>query len=173
MSYIGNSLIPAILLVIVVYGMFKERKVYEWFVEGAKEGLEICFKIFPPLLAMIIAVRIFKEANLIEYMNNILEPFLQIIGMPNEILPLVLIKPLSGSGALGIFTDILNQVGADSRTGMIASVIMGTTETIFYTITVYFGAVGIKKIRHTLWATTIADIISVIIAIFLVGIMFF
>lgn len=172
MSYLGNSLIPIILLLIVGYGMFKGRKVYEWFIEGAKEGLDVCFRIFPALLAMIVAVRIFRDSNMIEYMNRLLEPVLNLIGMPAEVMPLALIKPLSGSGALGVFTDILNTVGPDSRTGLIASVLMGTTETIFYTITVYFGAVGIKKIRHTLWATTFADLVSLILAITLVGIFF-
>ena len=173
MEYLSNSLIPIIVLIIVVYGMFKGRKVYEWFVEGAKEGLEVCFRIFPALLAMIVAVRIFKDSNMINYINQILEPVLKIIGMPNEVVPLAIVKPLSGSGALGIFTDILNTVGPDTRTGLIASVLMGTTETIFYTITVYFGAVGIKKTRHTLWATTMADLVSIILAITLVGVFFF
>ena len=173
MVYLSNSLIPIIVLIIVVYGMFKGKKVYEWFVEGAKEGLEVCFRIFPALLAMIVAVRIFKDSNMINYINQILEPVLKIIGMPNEVVPLAIVKPLSGSGALGIFTDILNTVGPDTRTGLIASVLMGTTETIFYTITVYFGAVGIKKIRHTLWATTMADMVSIILAITLVGVFFF
>lgn len=173
MSYLGNSLIPIILLLIVTYGMFKGRKVYEWFVEGAKDGLSVCFKIFPALLAMMIAVRIFKDSNMIDYMNSLLEPVLNMIGMPVEVMPLSLIKPLSGSGALGVFTDIINTVGPDSRTGLIASVLMGTTETIFYTITIYFGAVGIKKIRHTLWATTMADLVSIIMAITLVNIFFF
>lgn len=173
MGYLSNSLIPIIVLIIVVYGMFKGRKVYEWFVEGAKEGLEVCFRIFPALLAMIVAVRIFKDSNMINYINQIIEPVLQIIGMPNEVVPLAIVKPLSGSGALGIFTDILNTVGPDTRTGLIASVLMGTTETIFYTITVYFGAVGIKKTRHTLWATTMADLVSIILAITLVGVFFF
>lgn len=125
MSYLGNSLIPIILLLIVGYGMFKGRKVYEWFIEGAKEGLDVCFRIFPALLAMIVAVRIFRDSNMIEYMNRLLEPVLNLIGMPAEVMPLALIKPLSGSGALGVFTDILNTVGPDSRTGLIASVLMG------------------------------------------------
>ena len=173
MNYMGKSLIPIIVLIIIVYGMFKGRKVYEWFVEGAKEGFDVCIKIFPALLAMIVAVRIFKDANMIEYINNILTPVLNLLGMPVEVMPLVMIKPLSGSGALGVFTDILNTVGPDSRTGMIASVLMGTTETIFYTITVYFGAVGIKNIRHTIWATTFTDLVSIILSIIMVSYMFF
>lgn len=172
MNYITNSLIPIILVIIVFYGMIKGKKVYEWFLEGAKEGLSVCMRIFPSLLAMLVAVRILRDSNVLGYINNFLEPIVGLIGLPAQLVPLVLIKPLSGSGALGIFTDILNTVGPDTRTGLIASVLMGTTETIFYTITIYFGAVGIKKIRHTLWSAIMADLIALIMAITMVGIFF-
>lgn len=163
-----KGIVPIILLIIVTYGMFKGRKVYEWFVEGAKEGLTVCLRIFPYLLAMIVAVNIFREANLLDTLNNILSPITTLIGLPKEIVPLVLIKPLSGSGAMGVFSDILKNYGADSNIGLISSVIMGTTETIFYTITVYFGAIKVKKIRHTLWAAILADITAIIMAITMV-----
>lgn len=172
-NYILKSIIPIIFLIIILYGMIKGRKVYEWFVDGAKDGLVTCVKIFPYLLAMILAVRIFKEAGLLDFVNNMLEPFGKIIGLPKEIIPLVLIKPLSGSGAIGVFTEILRQYGADSIIGLIASVIMGTTETIFYTITVYYGAVKIKKIRHTLWSAIMADMMAIIIAVTLVRVFLF
>lgn len=168
-NYITKSIIPIIVLIIITYGMFKGRKVYEWFIEGAKEGLQVCLNIFPYLLAMIVAVNIFREANLLEMLNNIIAPVATLIGLPKEIIPLVLIKPLSGSGAVGILTDILKTYGADTNIGLIASVIMGTTETIFYTITVYFGAVKIKKIRHTLWAALCAELTAIIAAIFMVN----
>ena len=168
-QYITKSIIPIIVVVIITYGMIKGKKVYEWFVEGAKEGLKVCINIFPYLLAMIIAVNIFREAKLLNILNELISPASKLIGLPKEIIPLVLIKPLSGSGALGILTDILNTYGPDSYIGLIASVIMGTTETIFYTITVYFGAVQIKKIRHTLWAAILADLTAIIISIFLVS----
>ncbi|MGL5245066.1 MAG: spore maturation protein [Sarcina sp.] len=171
-NYLTNSIIPIILLTIVSYGMFKGKKVYEWFLEGAKEGLQVCIRIFPALLAMLIAVRIFKDANLLESLNNAVAPLVNLIGLPKELISLVLIKPLSGSGALGIFTETINMVGPDTHTGLIASVIMGTTETIFYTVTVYFGAIGVKKIRHTLWAAVMADITAVIMAILMVSIFF-
>lgn len=172
-NYITKSIIPIIVLVIITYGMFKGRKVYEWFIEGAKDGLQVCLNIFPYLLAMIIAVNIFREANLLQMLNNIIAPVVGLIGLPKEIIPLVLIKPLSGSGAIGILTDILKTYGPDTNIGLIASVIMGTTETIFYTITVYFGAVRIKKIRHTLWAAILAEITAIISAIFMVNLLFF
>lgn len=169
-EYLTKSIIPIIVLLIVIYGMIKGRKVYEWFVEGAKDGLKVCLNIFPYLLAMIIAVHIFREAKLLDLLNNVISPLTSLIGLPKEITPLVLIKPLSGSGATGIFTDILKNYGPDTAIGLISSVIMGTTETIFYTITVYFGAVKIKKIRHTLWAAIMADMMAIIMAILMVKI---
>lgn len=167
-DYFTKSIIPIIVIVIVTYGMFKGRKVYEWFIEGAKEGLKVCLNIFPYLLAMIVAVHIFREAKLLEILNNLIAPLSNLIGLPREVTPLVLVKPLSGSGAIGILTDILKNYGADSKIGLISSVIMGTTETIFYTLTVYFGAVQIKKTRHTLWAAILADFTAIIASIFIV-----
>ncbi|GAA0086052.1 spore maturation protein [Clostridium sp. MB05] len=168
-QYLTKSIIPIIVVIIITYGMFKGRKVYEWFIEGAKEGLQVCLNIFPYLLAMIIAVHIFREAKLLDILNNFISPIGRVVGLPKEVIPLVLVKPLSGSGAMGILTDILKTYGPDTAIGLIASVIMGTTETIFYTITVYFGAVQIKKIRHTLWAAILADLTAIIAAIFLVS----
>ncbi|EOR26558.1 MULTISPECIES: nucleoside recognition domain-containing protein [Clostridium] len=168
-QYLTKSIIPIIVIIIITYGMFKGRKVYEWFIEGAKDGLKVCLNIFPYLLAMIIAVNIFREAKLLDILNNMVAPIGGLIGLPKEVVPLVLVKPLSGSGAIGILTDILKTHGPDTPIGLISSVIMGTTETIFYTITVYFGAVQIKKIRHTLWAAILADLTAIIAAIFLVN----
>ena len=170
LNYLSKSIIPIIFLIIVTYGMFKGRKVYEWFIEGAKDGLGVVIRIFPYLLAMIIAVQIFKEANLLDLLNNLIAPIGNLIGLPKELIPLILIKPLSGSGAVGIFTDVIKSFGPDTKIGLIASVVMGTTETIFYTITVYFGAIKVKKIRHTLWAAVFADITAIIMAILSVNI---
>lgn len=172
-EYLTKSIIPIIVVLIIIYGMIKGKKVYEWFVEGAKDGLKVCLNIFPYLLAMIIAVHIFREAKLLNLLNNIVSPLTSLIGLPKEVTPLVLIKPLSGSGATGIFTDILKTYGPDTNIGLISSVIMGTTETIFYTITVYFGAVKIKKIRHTLWAAIMADMMAIIMAILMVRVFIF
>lgn len=164
-----KSIIPITVIIILGYGMIKGRKVYEWFLEGAKDGLMVCLKIFPCLLAMLVAVQIFKNANLLDLVNKLVAPLSGAIGLPQEVVPLVLIKPISGSGAIGMFTDIIKTYGTDTFIGLVASVIMGTTETIFYTITVYYGAAKIKKIRHTLWAAVIADITAIIVAIFVVN----
>ena len=155
-DYITKSIIGIIVLLIIGYGMIKGGKVYEWFVEGAKEGLQVCMRIFPYLLAMIVAVNIFKAANLLDVLNKVLSPLTNLI-----------------SGAQGIFANLLQTYGPDTQIGLIASVIMGTTETIFYTVTVYFGAVKVKKVRHTVWAAVFADMVAIISAIFLVNIFFF
>lgn len=165
MNYIILAIIPIIVGSVTVYGMLKGVKVYECFVEGAKDGISICIRIFPYLLAMLIAVGVFRASGVLAYLTALMAPLVNLIGLPSEIVPLVFIKPLSGSGAMGVFTDILKQYGADGAIGITASIIMGTTETIFYTLTVYYGAVGIKKIRHTLWAAILADITAIIMAV--------
>jgi spore maturation protein B len=167
-----KSIIPIIVFIVVTYGIFKRVKVYECFVEGAKEGIGICIKIFPYLLAMIIAVGVFRESKALDYFIALVRPVVEIIGLPPEVVPLVLVKPLSGSGALGIFAETLSKFGPDSYIGRVSSIIMGSTETIFYTLTVYFGAVGIKKIRHTLWAAIMADMSAIIAAVVVTRIMF-
>lgn len=170
LNYLTKSIIPIIFLLILTYGMFKGKQVYEWFIEGAKEGLNVCIRIFPCILAMIIAVEIFKKADLMNLVTGFISPATNLIGLPQELIPLVIIKPLSGSGAIGVFTDIIKSFGPDTKIGLIASVIMGTTETIFYTITVYFGAIKVKKIRHTLWAAVFADLTAIIMSILVVNI---
>lgn len=168
-KYVMSSIIPIIILLIIVYGMIKKVKIYEAFVEGAKEGMGICFRILPYLLAILIGIKILRESGLLDYMIIFLNPIVSKLGIPPEIMPLIIVKPLSGSGAIGVFTETIKTYGVDSRIGLIASIIMGSTETIFYTLTVYFGAVGIKKIRHTLWAAITADIVAILVAVSIVN----
>jgi spore maturation protein B len=172
LNYIVICIIPIIILSVVAYGMSKGVKVYECFVEGAKDGISICLRIFPYLLAMLVAVSIFRESKALDYLIDVVKPIAGLIGLPGEIVPLVFVKPLSGSGAVGVFTDILKQYGPDTFIGIVASIIMGGTETIFYTLTVYYGSVGIKKIRHTLWAAVMADLTAIIMAVTLTRIFF-
>lgn len=173
MSLISSSFIPIIILFIVSYGVFKKVKVYEVFVEGAKDGLKICKNIFPYLLCMLLAIKVFRESGILEYIINFIEPFTNVLGVPKEVITQIFIKPLSGSGALGIFTDNIKNFGPDSFLGVLSSVLMGSTETIFYTIALYFGAVKIKKIRHTLWTAILSEIIGGILAINITKIIFF
>ncbi|AWZ49418.1 spore maturation protein [Clostridiaceae bacterium 14S0207] len=160
-----KSIIPVIILLIILLGMSKGVKVYECFVEGAKEGISICIRIFPYLLAMLLAVGIIRESGVLNYIIGGVGKVTSAVDLPSEVLPLVLIKPLSGSGALGVFTEIIKTYGPDTYVGVLASIIMGTTETIFYTVSVYYGSVKIKKIRHTLWAALLADMVAIISAV--------
>lgn len=161
MSY----LVPLIVLFILAYGYVKGVKVYEVFIEGAKEGLQITYRIFPYIAAMLLAVGMLRKSGGLDFLLYILSPITNVMGIPQEVMPLVIMKPLSGSGALGVLADIMKQAGPDSFGGIVASTIMSSTETIFYTITVYFGSVGIKNIRHTLAAALIADFAGVIAAV--------
>lgn len=172
MDYFIKSIIGIVIGSIVIYGMKNGVKVYECFVEGARDGIGICVKIFPYLLAMLIAVGVFTDSKLLDVFIGFVRPVVKIIGLPAEVVPLVMVKPLSGSGALGVFTDILNKYGADTYIGLVASILMGSTETIFYTLTVYYGSIKVKKIRHTLWAAIFADLTAIIMAVTLARVMF-
>jgi spore maturation protein B len=154
-----------VILLILVYGYLKGVKVYDAFIEGARDGLMITFRILPYIAAMLLAVGMLRSSGGLDFMLNVLRPLTNTAGIPEEVVPLIIMKSLSGSGALGILADILKRFGADSFAGVLASIIMSSTETIFYTITVYFGSVGIKNIRHTLAAAVIADLAGVTAAV--------
>ncbi len=166
-----NFIIPLIILLILAHGHIKGVKVYDAFIEGAREGLLITFKILPYIAAMLLAVGMLRSSGGLDFLLYILRPLTNAAGIPEEVIPLIIMKPLSGSGALGILADILKRSGADSFAGVLASVIMSSTETIFYTITVYFGSVGIKNIRHTLVAALIADVAGLVAAILICRLM--
>lgn len=167
-----NYIIPLIILFILAYGYIKGVKVYEVFIEGAKEGLLITYRIFPYIAAMLLAVGMLRKSGGLDFLLYIISPLTNAVGIPQDIMPLVIMKPLSGSGALGILADILKRVGPDSFDGIVASTIMSSTETIFYTITVYFGSIGIRNIRHTLIAALLADFAGVIGALVICTILF-
>lgn len=160
-----NLIIPLILLFMLSYGQVKGVKVYDAFIEGARDGMTITLRIFPYIVAMLLAVNMLRASGGLELLIFIMKPFTKVLKIPDEILPLIIMKPLSGSGSLGVLADILKRVGPDSLSGIIASTIMSSTETIFYTITLYFGSIGVKNIRHTLIAAIIADLAGIIAAI--------
>lgn len=167
-----NIIIPFIILFMLTYGYIKRVPVYDAFIEGAKEGMSITLRIFPYIVAMLLAVGMLRASGGLAFIGFILKPVTILLKIPEEILPLIIMKPLSGSGALGVLADILKRVGPDSLKGIIACTIMSSTETIFYTITVYFGSIGVKNIRHTLLAAVLADITCIIVAIAICSRMF-
>ncbi|NLN47930.1 MAG: spore maturation protein [Clostridiales bacterium] len=157
--------IPFIILFILVYGQICGIKVYDSFIEGAKEGMNITVRIFPYIIAMLLAVSMLRVSGCLDMIIFVLRPLVKILRVPEELLPLIIMKPLSGSGSLGVLADTLKKVGVDSLIGIIAATIMSSTETIFYTITVYYGSIGVKNIRHTLISALIADLAGIATAI--------
>lgn len=157
--------IPLFLVAIPLYGVARGVKVYESFVEGAKGGFQTAIRIIPYLVAILVAVGMLRAAGAIEMLSRGLDPLLARLHFPAEILPLALMRPLSGSGSLGIVTELIQAHGPDSFLGRLAATAYGSTETTFYVLAVYFGAVGIKKARHAVFAGLVADVVSIVAAI--------
>jgi len=164
--------IPALVLFIVVYGAMKKVKIYEAFVEGAKEGFNIGVRIIPYLVAMLVAIGIFRAGGAMDILAVVISPITTLIGMPAEALPMALMRPLSGSGALGVLSETVNTHGADSLIGRMVSVVMGSGETTFYVLAVYFGSVSISKTRHAVPAGIIADITGILASVWVVNLVF-
>ena len=164
--------IPLILLVFLGWGLVKKVKVYEVFVEGAKDGFNVAVRIIPYLVAMLFAIGIFRASGAMEVLTALLAPLTNLVGMPAETLPMALMRPLSGSGSLGIMTELMKVHGADSFIGVLASTMYGSSETTFYVLAVYFGAVNINKTRHALPAGLIADLFGMLGAVFITRLLF-
>jgi spore maturation protein B len=164
--------IPVFLVVIPIYGVLKGVKVYESFVEGAKGGFQMAIRIIPFLVAILVAVGMLRGAGAIEMLSVWLDPVLRKLNFPTEILPLAIMRPLSGSGSLGIVTELIKAHGPDSFIGRVAASAYGSTETTFYVLAVYFGAVGIKKARHAVISGMVADIVSLVVAVAVCRLMF-
>ncbi|MDF0726171.1 spore maturation protein [Cytobacillus sp. S13-E01] len=171
-SSISLWLIPIIIGFILVYGTIKKVPTYETFVEGGKEGIKIAFSIIPYLVGMLVAISVFRASGALEFFIGLLRPALDAMGIPAEIVPLALIRPISGTAALGMTTDIIATYGPDSFIGRLASTLQGSTDTTFYVLTVYFGAVGIKKMGDALKVGLWADLVGIIAAILVVTLMF-
>lgn len=159
---ISDYAIPAIFIIIIFAAILKRVKAYDLFIDGAKEGIETVVKIMPSLVGLLVAVGVFKASGALDILIFILKPVIDLLGMPPEVAPLALLRPISGSASFAFVTDIIKAFGPDTYEGRVAATMMGSTETIFYTLAVYYGSVGIKNIRFTLVAAIMADIISVI-----------
>jgi spore maturation protein B len=164
--------IPALVLGIVLYGAIRKVKIYEAFVEGAKEGFNVGVRIIPYLVAMLVGIGIFRAGGAMELLASLLAPVTGAIGMPPEALPMALIRPLSGNGALGVMSEIINTHGPDSLIGRMVAVMMGSGETTFYVLAVYFGSVGISRTRQAVPAGIVADIAAVLASVFVVNLVF-
>jgi len=157
LQIISDVAVPALILFIPLYAMVRGVKVYEAFVEGAKEGFDVAVRIMPYLVAILVAIGMFRDVTAMDLFNRMLGPVTNYVGMPPELLPMALIRPLSGSGALGVMNSIFLTYGPDSLPGIMASVMMGSTETTFYVLAVYFGSINMRRTRHAVAAGLIGD----------------
>jgi len=165
-------LLPVIISGLILYGWTRRILVYDSFVEGAKEGFQVALRIIPYLVAILVAIGMFRASGSLSILIGFLEPLTTSIGMPAEALPMALLRPLSGSGALGVASEAMTAYGPDSVVGYMVSTYQGSTETTFYVLAVYFGAVGIKNSRHALPACLLADITGILAATFIVNAIF-
>jgi spore maturation protein SpmA len=165
-------MLPALVSALVLYGWVRGVRVYDSLVEGAKQGFDVALRIIPFLVAILVAIGMFRAAGGIDAIVAVLGPITTLIGMPAEVLPIALLRPLSGSGSLGVAAETLQTYGPDSLIGYLASTIYGSTETTFYTLAVYFGAVSVRNTRHTLPACLTADVAGILAATFIVNLLF-
>lgn len=164
--------IPLMIGIFLGWGFVKKVRVYEVFVEGAKDGFNTVVRIIPYLVAMLFAIGIFRASGAMDVLVSIIWPITNFIGMPPEALPMAVMRPLSGSGSLGIMTELMKTHGPDSFIGVLASTMYGSSETTFYVLAVYFGAVNIKNTRHAVPVGLIADIAGMLGAVFICRILF-
>ena len=176
MTFLQNAsdfIIPLVITSVLVSGLCGTEDLYELFTAGAANGIKITVKILPSVIGLMMAVNMLRACGSFELIGNFAAPFLKRLGLPAEILPLVFLRPVSGSASLGITADILKSCGADSYTGRLASVIMGATETTFYTISLFFGAAGTEDSGKTVTGALFANITAVICSVIFLRLFFF
>jgi spore maturation protein B len=171
-SLLAFFVIPVIVVGFPLYGLYKKVPVYESFVEGAKEGFNVAVRIIPYLVAILFAIGMFRASGAMDFLTTALNPVLSLIGFPAEVLPMAIVRPLTGSGSAALVADMIQQYGEDSILVKMAAVMFGSTETTFYVVAVYFGAVNIKKTRHAVPAGLTADFAAMLIAVWTVRLLF-
>jgi spore maturation protein B len=172
LGILSYFVLPLILVGFPLYGLWKRVPVYESFVEGAKEGFQVAVRIIPYLVAILFAIGMFRASGAMDFLIMVLDPVLSRIGFPGEVLPMAIVRPLTGSGSAGLVVDLINQFGEDHLFVKMAATMFGSTETTFYVIAVYFGAVNIKKTRHAVPAGLIADFTAMLVAVWVVRLLF-
>lgn len=171
LNWFSRFAMPALIALILILGVLRNIPVFDAFVEGAKEGLTTTVKILPVIIGILLGINILKESGALDMIVLLLKPAADFFGIPKEILPMALIRPVSGSASLGLLNQQLKEYGPDSYIGRTISVIMGSTETIFYTVAVYYGAIGVKDTKYTLTVALIAGIAGLISAIIICRLM--
>ncbi len=171
-NYLSSIAMPMIIFIILMHGMMERKKVFDIFLSGAQEGLSITLKIFPTLVGLFVSISLLKSSGIIDFFVNFLSPILNLLNFPKEIMPLALLRPISGNASIALATDIMKTFGVDSRIGVIAATIMGSTETTIYTIAVYTSSIKVSKTRYILAAALMADLAGIITSIIVCRIMY-
>jgi spore maturation protein B len=171
-SVLSVFVIPALVVGIPLYGLLKRVPVYESFVEGAKEGFSVAVRIIPYLVAILFAIGMFRASGAMDFLTGALRPVLALIGFPPEVLPMAIIRPLTGSGSAALIPDMIAEHGEDSILVKMAATMFGSSETTFYVIAVYFGAVNVRKTRHALPAGLLSDAAAALLAVYVVRLLF-
>lgn len=164
-NYLSTIILPLIILIIICWGIREKVNVYDVFLKGSKNGMKTVIKLYPTLLGIFIAIGLLRKSGIIEFITKSIYPIINFLHIPEEIIPLAMIRPISGSASTAVATDIMKNYGVDSKIGLIASVIMGSTETTFYTIAVYTSYVKIKNNKNVLFPSLFADFIGILISI--------
>ena len=163
-NFFSNLAMPMVIFFIILYGVTEKVKVFDNFLEGAKEGIKTTFSILPTLIGLFLAIGVLRRSGVLDFIIKLSSPILEIFNFPSELMPLAILRPISGSASIAVATDIMKQAGVDSLIGNIASTIMGSTETTLYTIAIYTSCIKIKKTRFILLAAITADITGIIVS---------
>ena len=172
MESFAAFILPLIIVMIPLYGLIKKVQVYEVFVDGAKEGFTIGVRIIPYLVAILFAIGMFRESGAMTFFMTMLDPVLSPIGFPVEVLPMAVFRPLTGSGSVGVLADMVSQYGEDALVVKMAATMFGSTETTFYVLAVYFGAVGNRQVKYSVNTGLIADLAGIIASVIIVYLLF-
>ncbi len=164
-NYISAIAVPAVIFIILLYALFEKKNVFDLFLKGAQEGLKMAIKIFPTLVGLFLAIGALSSSGILDFITKIFTPLLVIMKIPPEILPLAILRPISGSGSIAIATELMQTYGVDSLIGFIVSTIMGSTETTLYTIAIYTSSVNVKKTRFVVFAALMADLTGIIVSV--------
>ena len=162
-----SYILPTIFITVLGYALFKKVKIFDVFLIGAKKGANSCLNILPTLVGLVVAISMMRASGVLDFLADLLSPMLSVLHFPTDVLPLALLKPVSGSGALAMIKDIFQNAGVDSVSGKLASVMLGSSETTFYALAVYYGATKVKNTRYTVFAAVVADIVGIIASVLL------
>lgn len=167
MSQVSNVVLLGIISGILLFGYFRGVRVYDCFVEGAKEGIDVIVNIIPFMVAMVVGIGMLRASGALDHLASLISPALEMLGFPVDLMPLALVRPFSGAATNGVFVDILQKHGGDALISHMGGTMMGSTETTFYVVALYFGSIGIQRIRHAAWAGLCADTVGFMASIYI------